>query len=244
MIIKLTFKWNDSSNQVSVKSMCTSFIGARADIRTCKHSTLPCVRAVKSTTSELGYKISLMSNFWIHGNVAKIYATFSTVSTGQKTKCFNMGWVSAVSPVNQHAHQSNLTACLNISHWHCLANKEPEQSVSYSVPLKQLNSLFVIYCVRKKNIIMETKSIYIHLIEMYTIWTDGKLNSTEDCGVFIVICFRCNLTFQHRHKLIYYNMVATMSYSSFQLLSMPILLLHVINGVFSRNALLQGYGFC
>lgn len=52
----------------------------------------------------------------MHGNVATIYATFLTVSTGQKTKCFNVGGVPAVSPVNQHVHQSNLTACLNISH--------------------------------------------------------------------------------------------------------------------------------
>lgn len=31
-----------------------------------------------------------------------------------------------VSAMNQHAHQSNLPACLSISHWHCLANKASE----------------------------------------------------------------------------------------------------------------------
>lgn len=63
MIIKLKFKKNDSSNQISVKSLCTSFIGARAYIDTCKHCTLLYVTSVESTTPELDYKISLMSNF-------------------------------------------------------------------------------------------------------------------------------------------------------------------------------------
>jgi len=66
------------------------------------------------------------------GNVAAVYVAFLTLSTGWKTKCFNVGWVSAVSPGSQHAHQSNLTACPNIHHWHCLANKAPEQPVSVS----------------------------------------------------------------------------------------------------------------
>lgn len=63
MIIKLKFKEINSSNQTPVRSLCTLFVGARALIDTYRHCKLLFVTSVESTTSELDYQISLMSNF-------------------------------------------------------------------------------------------------------------------------------------------------------------------------------------